>query len=247
MNFLYTTRRYFAQWTDCDPSVILSDGIHTVCTEKRDERQVGHSRTFHLYGLVTSQSAIISYSPSLKSHIEDITSTFRHSERDVLADELRGLLDIPVWHSVKFSFESVRRPSPVEALQLTPNDYPLFERFFRTQHPNSTTDWLEEYYRPIAARGLVHGVLVDGELVSATDAPSVPYLEDLIVEPGINTLADYRRRGYATSCVQSALRRILSEDQVPIWATSRTNVASAGLARRVGFVEFADVFTATLP
>ena len=75
------------------------------------------------------------------------------------------------------------------------------------------------------------------ELVCAVTAPEVPYMRDLIAEPGADTLPEYRRREYANRAVGAFLKRvILKEKKAPIWSTSAGNIASQKLADVVAVV-----------
>ena len=134
----------------------------------------------------------------------------------------------------------------------TRDDYPDFLHFHQQQYPDANAaGWLESYFTAIADKGYVYGVYAtsvsaDQHLVSATDAPDVPYLRDHVVEPGINTLPAYRRRGYAKIVVGALLKHLLKTHKVPLWSCSSTNIASQKLAESLGYVKFADVITLTL-
>ena len=150
-----------------------------------------------------------------------------------------------VSHSLKFRFSQL--PDGLDtspAVQLEPGQYGDYLQFFQTQHPDASPEgWLKDYYASLTDRGYTYGVYDGRRLVCATDAPDIPYMSDVIVEPGINTLAPYRRQGYAKAAVVAMLEHLLAIGKTPIWSCRATNRASAALAMGVGFVEFADVFT----
>lgn len=52
----------------------------------------------------------------------------------------------------------------------------------------------------------------------------------------IDTLEPYRRRGLAARCVAFQVARQRAQGRVPVWGSAASNVASAGLAARLGFV-----------
>lgn len=51
----------------------------------------------------------------------------------------------------------------------------------------------------------------------------------------IDTLEPYRRQGYAAQCVAFCIGRMAQLGKQPVWAAVSSNVASSGLAARLGF------------
>jgi GNAT superfamily N-acetyltransferase len=119
---------------------------------------------------------------------------------------------------------------------LTECDYDEYETFFRTVHPLADpSGWLREYFDSVVSRRLMWAAAVDGILVSVTDAPSMPYLADEIVEPGINTHPEYRQRGYAKAVCIAMIDEILRQGRTPVWSCARDNYGSDALAESLGF------------
>ena len=105
MNYFEATKRYYAEWTDTDPSVFDEQGMITVCSPKRDVRQAGYSRPIHLFCVVAGGTTIISYSKRLEDSIDRIAEEFRqHTELLPLMEGLNSILPVPIGHSLKFSF-----------------------------------------------------------------------------------------------------------------------------------------------
>ncbi len=130
------------------------------------------------------------------------------------------------------------------ARQLTRDDYVDFLAYHTAQYPDAHQEsWLHAYFNKIADKGYVHGVYVDDRLVSATDVPDLPYMADVVVEPGISTLASYRRRGYARTVVGALLKQWLKEGKVPLWSCNLANTGSQRLAEDLGYAKLADVIT----
>ena len=57
-------------------------------------------------------------------------------------------------------------------------------------------------------------------------------------EAGVETLTDYRRRGYAMSVVAAWALAIRALNLIPLYSTSWDNVASQGVARRLGLMQY---------
>ena len=52
----------------------------------------------------------------------------------------------------------------------------------------------------------------------------------------IDTLEPYRRQGYATRCAAFVIEQMRAAGKEPVWGSLFSNVASAQLAARLGFV-----------
>jgi hypothetical protein len=244
MSFLYDVKRYFAEWTDVHPSVFNRAGVTAVCSDKRDIRQKGYSHIFPIYCVITHNTVVVSYSKRFKDIITSVTEAFEDgSDLEQVNAVLNRLHRGQVEHSIKFSFTTLPKGiGTSRAVQLKRSHYQDYLEFFKSQHAGSSAKgWLQNYFYSLADRGYSFGVFRDKKLVSATDAPDIPYMSHLIVEPGIGTLERYRRSGYAKIAVAAMLKYLLTNGKTPIWSCGVNNQASSELAQGLGFVRFADV------
>jgi len=249
-DYLSVTKRYYAEWLDVDPAVLDTPGVSAVPSSRREERQAGYSRPFEVYCFVSGETTVISYHRRFQDRIGDLVQLFAHDgDPEETKARLAELLGVAPRHTCAraYKYRFVRLPEGLDttrARQLSRDDYADFLAFHTAQYPNAHQEsWLQAYFKKIADKGYVYGIYVDGRLVSATDAPDVPYMADVVVEPGINTLPDYRRRGYARTVVGALVKRWLKEGKVPLWSCNFANTGSQRLAEGLGYAKLADVIT----
>ncbi|MEJ7902119.1 MAG: GNAT family N-acetyltransferase [Thermomicrobiales bacterium] len=78
-------------------------------------------------------------------------------------------------------------------------------------------------------------VIEDGVAVSICNSAR---LTDRAAEAGVDTLADYRGRGYAAKVVAAWALAIRETGRTPLYSTSWDNLASQAVARRLGLVRY---------
>ena len=214
----FAALRYQAAWLDVPPERLQREGfVHP--TPKRDEKIPGYSKPVRVHALRTQnqQAVYAACAPGLehKLRLKEPTSRF-------------------------FYFEALNPAIDASrACPLAEDDLPAFLRFFRAAYPDAREyGWIPEYFCRLAAQQRCFGIYEDGLLVSVADAPTIPYLTDLIIEPGIMTLPEFRRRGYAAAVCAAFLAEQLRRDLSPIWTCATDNGASAALAQHLGYRPF---------
>ena len=217
MNYLKKTQEYYSKWLDVEPSILTGNSIVFNKSAKRDNKPKGYSKCFHLYCYISNENIIVSYSERLEKEIEQVKEILKadlsiQSIKEILGNKLNWTLG----HSLKFYFDDISKVlNTSEATQLTLNEYDDYLVFFNTLNPNTkTNDWLYDYYNSIVDRRYCWGIYEDQKLVSVTDCPDIPYMNDIIVEPGINTLENYRKRGYAKIVTGVLIKFLLENNKV---------------------------------
>lgn len=94
-----------------------------------------------------------------------------------------------------------------------------------------------------AARG-AYAQIADGQIVCIASVNRVSDMEQC-VEIGVECAPDYRRRGYAASCVCALTRDLCAAGQVVLYRHYHTNVGSAAVARAAGFTPVGRFFSYT--
>lgn len=244
MNYLRITNEYYANWLGVSPDALSQDGIHAVKSSQRDILQKGYPTEFDLYVFVQDKRIIVSYNDETEKHLDALLSSIKAGDKsEHIADVIKDAYGITPGQNPKFVFYHPERSTNALVRALTIGDYPSFLRFFTMNNPDSNTDWLFDYFRRITDKRYSYGIMVDNLLVAATDAPDMPYMESEVQEIGINTLAEYRRKGYAKAVCLAAINSLLKRNICPQWSTRAGNVASERLAYSVGFKKLADVIT----
>lgn len=238
-DYLSYARQYYSEWLDVAPTQFDNTGVVAIPSAKRNIRQAGYSKIFSLYCFMTENSVIVSYSPSLENQIPLL---LKYLEANITPDAVKTAIEVifgkqPSSNNKYFFTELPENIDTSSARQLSREDFDKYRQFFYTQHNKVERDdvWLNKYFTRIVNQGYCFAVSVDDKLVCVTDAPDIPYMSEIIAEPGINTLAGYRKKGSAKIAVGALIKYLLSMKKVPIWSCGSSNTASAHLAESLGY------------
>lgn len=249
MNYLDATKNYYAEWLAVNPELLKQDGTFLSYSPNRDLIQEGYNRAFDLYVYLSGQTLIITYGRRLEQNIAWFRESF---EKNNDIAELKHIVferfGKELHHDFKYYFHSLPTDNNhLEAKQLAIKDFPDFFRFYKTLFPNCEAEtWLDEYFAKIVAKGDVFGCYVDEKLVCVSDSPDMPYMKECTVELGINTLPEYRKRGYAKTVLGAMVKYVIDNQKIPIASCTSSNIASQKLLKNTGFEKLADVLTLSL-
>lgn len=242
-----TTLAYYSLWIGQE-NILLQNkkGIEFLYSEERNKTQQGYGVPFEIYIFKSPERTVISYGSNAKQYI----STFADNlDENMTIDEIGNIAE-RIFHvkpvrNIKYVY-SRQINLNTSAVTLTASDFHKYKEFFEKCHHVTAGDWLYDYFIGMAEKRLCCGFYLDNTLVSCTDAPDMPYMNDKIAEIGVNTLPDFYGKGFATECCKKCISNILENDLCPIWSTSSDNLASQALAEKIGFEKVADVITLTL-
>jgi GNAT superfamily N-acetyltransferase len=116
-----------------------------------------------------------------------------------------------------------------EGLAIRPADLALFERTFWRDDNVRLAGSAEAYLATARAFYLLQGEEI---LCEAATGPLIEGVREL----GVLTYESYRGRGYATLTCAYLIRELEKVGDRPFWNCSTTNLASAAVARKLGFV-----------
>ena len=242
-----TTLAYYSLWIGQE-NILLQNkkGIEFLYSEERNKTQQGYGVPFDIYIFKSPERTVISYGSNAKQYI----STFADNlDENMTIDEIGNIAE-RIFHvkpvrNTKYVY-SRQINLNTSAVTLTASDFHKYKEFFEKCHHVTAGDWLYDYFIGMAEKRLCCGFYLDNTLVSCTDAPDMPYMNDKIAEIGVNTSPDFYGKGFATECCKKCISNILENDLCPIWSTSSDNLASQALAEKIGFEKVADVITLTL-
>jgi hypothetical protein len=109
------------------------------------------------------------------------------------------------------------------AVQIGPQDTTLLT--------GKLSEWIEQL--PYIAPCMV--VIKDGQAVSLCATVRV---SPQACEAGVDTLESFRRRGYAKAVVGAWGAAVRVQGRIPLYSTSLENVASQGVARSLGLIQY---------
>jgi RimJ/RimL family protein N-acetyltransferase len=88
-------------------------------------------------------------------------------------------------------------------------------------------------------------LFLDNELVSATDSENIPNSPEGIINLGVNTVKEHRRKGYAATVCSAFIKHYLEQGVLPLWECDFDNEASEKLALKLGFKFMGNLFFAS--
>ncbi len=212
--------RYQAAWLDVPPERLQCESFINP-TPERERRVQGFPKPVRAYALRMEgqQEIYAACVPELASRLSFTRK--KPTSRFFWFDLLNPGIDA----------------SRARLLQKT--DWSAFLQFYGEAYPKLRDfGWLPDYFDKIVTERRCFGVFEDQRLVCVADAPTIPYLSELIVEPGIITLPRCRRKGYAAAACAAFIKEQLQHELIPVWTCALDNAASASLAQHLGFRSF---------
>ncbi len=117
-------------------------------------------------------------------------------------------------------------PIPITVTRITRSNLHLLRRL----------GWdLEAFAQEFEGRAPIVAMLEDGAAVSLCFCAR---LTERAAEAGVETLEEYRGRGYAPAVAAAWAHAIRATGRIPLYSTSWANLASQAVARKLGLVQY---------
>ena len=247
MNYTFDTETYYSKWLGIKSELFNNRGLTSVYSEERNICQLGYPYALKLLVCVKNNGVTISYGDDTYDKIEKLISFINDDFSFInVKKAIYNTYGITPNNNIKFVFKHLRNNN-IQTIELTEKHYRLYLDFYKTIHPNyHDIEWVQEYFNDMVKKSYCHGVICDEKLVSVTDAPAMPYMQNKVQEIGINTISQYQGKGYAKEACISCIQSMIKNGICPQWSTTEENIASQNLAYSVGFEKFADWLSLTL-
>lgn len=218
--------------------------IHVVTSERRLQREEGYGLVFAFWMLFSYDRCVISVRPDLKESIEKIVRDASDAKklftaeyktridetcRSILPGNIAGRLRQSQSYGFYVNKEHFRPFAVPGCRRLTEDDRELIQVMAGSNIYFCPEESLQD--------GTAFGVIKDGKLVSFASVVPTPEATSRygLSWPGVETLPEYRRRGYAKAVVSGVTETLLARGIIPAYSCSVTNIASANTAQSVGY------------
>ncbi len=236
------TKKYLSLLLNVDNELLYKKGVYFVSSDNRVSSIRGYSKLFDLYAYVANELIIVSYGKKFKDSINKLKEII-HKEMDSkeFSKKIKEVYNLDASTYMKFIYEKHIKCKK-NAVRLQKSHFNYFYDFFVLNNPDyNNISWLEDYFELICSKNYCFGIFEDNKLVSVTDAPTMPFMEELIQEIGITTSPDYRCKGFAKIVCSSFIDALLKNNVCPYWSCEQSNYPSEMLAYSLGFKKLADI------
>lgn len=244
-NHYNKTLEYYSYWTEVKVNYFDKKEIIFKKSNNRNIKQEGYPSIYNGYVYINNYNLIFSYGDKIEKYIPLIKEKINNENiLQVLEDFCIGNLSIckKFYYSEEMFFDND------EAVLLGERNLIDFINFIKDAnclHNDINTDWIKDYFYQNLRSQSLWAIYKDNKIVSCTEKPDIPYLNNIIVEPGINTLQEYRKNNYAKKVLSKFIKNIINNGQTPIWSCGKNNIASEKLAKSLGFKELSEVILIT--
>jgi len=248
-------KAYFETWLNLPiESIEHATDISVHPHEKRLEKPIASMLYMPICAFETENALIISCIPEWE---EKMHKCLRNVHKDEAVSKIADTFckyEIGVYlshtnHQFYGLAEKNTEIDTTKAVKLEMHHLNQFREYYKKLKPNmfesritSPDDWFPQAYEEMINCRAQFCVMENDKIVCATDAEDMPNKPDSIINLGINTLADYRKKGYATAACAEFISHYARQGIQPVWQCSFSNSISQSLAKKLGFRYIGNVF-----
>ena len=253
--------RYLSAYLDVPVKRLENEhGVVITATEERSKLPKNSLLHMPLYAFCNQRALFVSCPPDLKDEVSflldiaDIQIAFEALRSHFGDKERSKTISFGGQHGTctsgyhqLFGLDNFSQlTDTTNAVMLSKDHYSQYYDFYFELHPSlrelSPESWLPLRFDEIEKQKNDFFLYVDGKIVSATEATITPYMNDEIIELGVNTIEGYRRKGYAFAVCSAFMKEHLQKGIVPFWRCKVDNIASQKLAEKLGFHYLGDEY-----
>ena len=249
-DYLLRYKTYFESWLNKPiDSIIQSNGVNIFPSEQRKLKPDGWILYMPVCAFEFEKSVIISCIPEWENDIKNLLAGVSISEAisrmRVFSEEKEIVTD------AHYRFYGIGTPTEqqhsADVFLLDNNNYEQYLGFFRSMFPSQSDlidpdEWLSQGFAQSVENKTHFCIAADNDIVCATDSESIPNEPDGIINLGVNTLKEYRGKGYASAVCTAFIKYHMQLGKIPIWQCEFGNIASQELARKLGFQLIGNVY-----
>ena len=242
-------KTYLEAWLNIPITQIeQTKGIHLSSHKKRYSFPTGGLLYMPLCAFETSNSVFISCIPEWENELREllantkspdaINAIINFAKKNGLADEYRKFYGLE-------TFEPLIDTS--SAVLLDSDHYDQYYEFHKKVFPNSCelvdpNVWMPQEFDNMV-RSKVHFCVFEcDKIASATNSMCIPNAPRGLINLGIQTVEEHRRKGFATIVCAAFIKHHLQQGLLPMWQCDFDNFASQSLAEKLGFRYLGNVY-----
>ena len=240
---------FYSEWLGCSLKDVKSGETCIVTSELCLHRE-GYRVIFPFLFLCSGCRYVISVRPDLKEIIsniihessdamvlfrDDVVSSIESWCQDVIPDNV--VTGLERYHAlVRYvDNEHFRSFTVPECRRLTSEDQNLVEEMNKICKFGCPEESIKD--------GTAFGVIIDNKIVSRSSTMPTPDATSKygLVWLSVETLPEYRQRGYAKAVVSGTTETILSRGQISVYSHATCNKASENTAKALGYQLYGEI------
>ena len=245
-------RSYFEAWLNIPLEQMLpARGIVLFSHEERRYKPEGGMLYLPVCAFETEGALFISCIPEWENELSGLLMGVTVSEAITKMNSYLNEKECVVCdYHMFYGLESLNAQiDSTKAVALDNTHYEKYLAFYKEKSPTiaaliSPHEWMEKDYQERTERKILYGILEDNKIVSVTDSETIPNKPEKMIHIGIDTLQQYRRKGYAAMACAAFIENHLRRGSMPVWECGINNTASRNLAEKLGFHHLGNVFYA---